>query len=74
LTAGSLLQLIILIVAIRNINKNNEAPIYIRCIIFKFELNRLHPALSKHTQGNGKTQQQQKHMILYNLLINKITE
>jgi len=64
LTAGSFPQLIILIVAIRNINKNIEAQIYIILITFKFELNKSHPLLSEHKHGNGKAQQQKKHMIL----------
>lgn len=62
---GSLPQLIILIVEIRNINKNTEAQIYNRWITCKFERNKSQSILSKHTHGNGlMQQQQQKHMTL----------
>jgi len=72
LTTGSFPQLIILIVEIRNINKNIEAQIYIILITFKFELNKSHPRLSEHKHGNGKAQQQQQKHIILLILLNKI--
>ncbi len=60
---GNLLQLIILIVDTRNINKINEATIYNKWKIFKFERNKSHSILLSHPP-HGIKQQQQKHIFL----------
>ena len=61
---GNLLQLIILIVDTRNINKNNETPIYNKWKIFKFERNKSHSILLLEPPHGIKQQQQQKHIFL----------